>query len=99
MVAEHVIFHVHIKIDEKTIIIHGQKSVKKLKEDIELKTGIPVDQQRLIYAGKQLKDEHDLDDYDIRTGHTIFMAGRLKGVTFVKHSVRWPTRWSSSKWR
>ena len=53
--------------------------VKDIKENIKYKEGIPCDQQHLIYAGKQLLDEENLDDLGIKNGCILHLVLILRG--------------------
>ncbi|GAC99020.1 hypothetical protein PHSY_006617 [Pseudozyma hubeiensis SY62] len=58
-----------------TIEITSDQTVRQLKEAIEKqKPDVPADSQRLIYAGKVLKDEEALSVYKVKDGNTIHMV-------------------------
>ena len=63
-------------------------TVLVLKGLVQQHEGIPIDQQRLIYAGPQLEDERTLGKYDIGFGATVHLILRLRGGMFTQTSGR-----------
>ncbi len=59
--------------------VHKDWSIDVVKSLIRIVTGNPEDEQRLIFAGRQLKDRHSLSDCNIRDGATLHLVLRLSG--------------------
>lgn len=73
------IFILHITGRKFQYDVEPSDKVLSVKEKVQEKEGIQADQIRIIYKGRQLADDKDLQHYDVKAGDALNVVMQLRG--------------------
>ncbi len=61
-----------------TLNVEPSDTIEKIKKKIQEKEGIPPDQQRLLYMGRELEDIYTISNYKILENSTVFLLTKFR---------------------
>jgi large subunit ribosomal protein L40e len=64
-----------------TVEVDIGMTVLQMKQQIFEKEGIPVEQQRLVFGGKQMEDDKPMTDYNIQKSSTLHLVMRIRNTS------------------
>lgn len=67
---------------ERMVDVNPSDKILVIKEKLEENEGIPPDQQRLIFQGKQLRDDKTVSSYKLKGGTVLHLVIALRGGIF-----------------
>lgn len=65
--------------EERVVEVESSDKIVIIKEKLEEQEGIPPEQQRLIYQGRQLKDDKTVNSYKLKNGTVLHLVVALRG--------------------
>ena len=70
-----------------TLSIADEDTIESVKQKIFEKEGIPIDQQRLVFNGKQLEDNQTIGSYGLEDSSSVHLVLRLRGGTIGSYGL------------